>query len=160
MSILNTVEGKKSAANLRIGIVAARWNSAITEQLISGAVEKILECGGKKENIQLVRVPGCHEIPIVCKHLASKKDIDGIVALGALIRGETDHYNYVAHGTITGITLVSNETGMPIGFGVVTAQNIEQAISRSQPGIDNKGSEAASAVIETASVIRELKNIE
>lgn len=146
-------EGTLNASGKRFAVVVARWNQTVTEQLLEGAVDAIICHGGLKSDITVVRVPGSFEIPLLCKKLAGTKKFDAIVTLGALIRGETDHYQLVAQAVAQGISQVMIETGVPITFGVITAHNIQQALERAGLKGENKGFEAALAGIETANVL-------
>lgn len=151
---MRTVEGNLDASGLRVAIVLGRWNSLVGERLLSGAVDAIGRHGGDSSLIQVVRVPGSFEIPIICRKLAQVGGLDGIIALGALIKGETDHYDHIASALVSGISDISLNSGIPIGFGVVTAATMEQALDRAGGKAGNKGWEAAVAVIETANVLK------
>lgn len=154
MTLVRTFEGQINAAGKRFGIVAARFNSFIVEHLISGAVDTIVRHGGSKNDISLVHVPGSFEIPLACKKLAESGKLDALVALGAVIRGATSHYDLICAEVTRGIAAIMRETGVPIGFGVITADTIEQAIERAGTKAGNKGVEAALAAIEMSNVIR------
>jgi 6,7-dimethyl-8-ribityllumazine synthase len=136
---------------LGIAIVTARFNEHITRELRAGAIATIKDQGAIL--IEDVWVPGAFELPVVAKHLASKKTIDAVIVLGCVIRGDTTHYDYVCSGVTQGIMTVSLDTGVPIGFGVLTTENEEQAIARIQPDT-NKGAEAALTVIETVNLLK------
>jgi len=150
------IEGQLNAAGLRIAVVAARFNNFISEHLISGAVDAVLRHGGNQKDITIVRVPGSLEIPLVVKKLAETADLDAIVAVGAVIRGATTHYEIVCNETARALAKLQLEHSLPIGFGVITADNIEQAIERAGSKAGNKGAEAALAAIEMVHVLREL----
>ena len=150
-----TFQGSLEAANLRIGIVVSRFNEFITEQLAKGAVEVLLSKGCSEERITVVKVPGAWELPIAAKAISSH--CDAIVALGAVIRGDTPHFEYVAGGAADGLLQVSLETGVPIAFGVLTTDDIQQAMDRAGGKSGNKGSEAAETAIELANLIKRIK---
>lgn len=150
-----TFQGSLEAAHLRIGVVVSRFNEFITEQLAKGALDMLEKHGCRHENISFVKVPGAWELPIAAKILASH--CDAIIALGAVVRGDTPHFEYVAGGTADGLSRVSIETGVPIAFGVLTTDDMQQAMDRAGGKSGNKGSEAAEAAIEIANLIRLIK---
>jgi 6,7-dimethyl-8-ribityllumazine synthase len=154
--MVKSIEGQLGAAGMRIAVVAARFNSFVVEHLVSGATDTIVRHGGKSEDITMVRVPGSFEIPLACKKLAETGRFDGIVALGAVIRGATSHYDLVCAETAKGIANVQMEFGIPVAFGVLTTDTIEQAIERAGTKAGNKGCDAAMAVIEMVSLGREV----
>lgn len=143
------------AANLRIGIVVSRFNEFITEQLVKGALDALAKHGCPQENISFVKVPGAWELPIAAKALATQ--CDAIIALGAVVRGDTPHFEYVAGGAAEGLSRVSLDTGVPVAFGVLTTDNLQQAMDRAGGNSGNKGSEAAEAAIELANLMKALK---
>ena len=151
-----TFQGSLNAANLRIGIVVSRFNEFITEQLAKGALDALEKHGCPHENISFVKVPGAWELPIAAKALAAQ--CDAIVALGAVVRGDTPHFEYVAGGAAQGLSRVSLDTGVPVAFGVLTTDDLQQAMDRAGGKSGNKGSEAAEAAIELANLIRALKS--
>jgi 6,7-dimethyl-8-ribityllumazine synthase len=150
-----TYQGSLDATHLRIGVIVSRFNEFITEQLTQGAFQKLDEHGCLHENVSFVKVPGAWELPLAAKALATK--CDAIVALGAVIRGDTPHFDYVAGGAADGLRQVSLETGVPIAFGVLTTDNMEQAMDRAGGKSGNKGAEAAEVAIELANLIKLLK---
>jgi 6,7-dimethyl-8-ribityllumazine synthase len=150
-----TFQRSLDAAPLRIGMIVSRFNEFITEQLARGALEVLEKYGCLHENITFVKVPGAWELPIAAKVLASQ--CDAIVALGAVVRGETPHFEYVARGAADGLQQVSLETGIPIAFGVLTTDDMQQAMDRAGGKSGNKGSEAAEVAIELANLVRQLK---
>lgn len=150
-----TFQGLLDAAHLRIGVVMSRFNDFITEQLAKGAFEVLEKHGCPQENISFVKVPGAWELPFAAKLVAPR--CDAIVALGAVVRGDTPHFEYVARGAADGLQQVSLETGVPIAFGVLTTDDMQQAMDRAGGKSGNKGSEAAEAAIELANLIRQLK---
>jgi len=138
--------------DLKIAIVASRFNPEITERLIAGAQEALRGLA----DVTLVQVPGAFEIPLAAKRAALSKRFDAIVAIGCVIRGETAHFEYISHVASTGIAQVSLETGVPVTFGVLTVETDEQAIARSVPGGDNKGYHAAQAAVEMVRILRNM----
>jgi 6,7-dimethyl-8-ribityllumazine synthase len=148
-------QGSLDAANLRIAVLVSRFNEFITEALAKGAFEVLAHRGCPQENVHFVKVPGAWELPLAAKELASS--CDAIVALGAVIRGDTPHFEYVAGAAAEGLRQVSLETGVPIAFGVLTTDNIQQAMDRAGGKSGNKGAEAAEAAIEAANLLRQLK---
>ncbi|MEJ5338555.1 MAG: 6,7-dimethyl-8-ribityllumazine synthase [Aquificaceae bacterium] len=147
-------EGLLKAEGISIGIVASRFNHLLVDRLIEGATDCIIRHGGAEENIHLVRVPGSWEIPLAVKELINRKGLDGVVALGVLIRGQTPHFEYIASEVAKGLAVVSLETGKPVGFGVITADTLEQAVERAGTKQGNKGWEAALSVIEMVNLLR------
>ena len=137
----------------KFGIVASRFNSAIVDRLIEGAIDCLTRHGVSEENITLVKVPGAWEIPLAAKKLAKRKDIDAVIALGAVIRGATPHFEYVAAEVSKGLANVSLEVEKPITFGIITADTLEQAIERAGTKMGNKGWEAALAALEMVEVM-------
>ncbi len=152
---MKTIEGDLTIKNKKIAIVAARFNSFVVEHLISGAKEALLKSGTKETNIELYYVPGAFEIPLALKKAVNTGKFDGIVALGAVIRGGTPHFEYVAGECVKGISQISLDSEIPIAFGVLTVDTVEQAIERSG-GSENKGAEAAESVIRMISLIEKL----
>ncbi|MDP3276490.1 MAG: 6,7-dimethyl-8-ribityllumazine synthase [Deltaproteobacteria bacterium] len=152
---VRNVEGNLSAAGLKIAVIAGRFNSFVVEQLVLGALDCVKRHGGSSATV--VRVPGAWEIPLVAEALARQGQFDAIVALGAVIRGSTPHFDFVAGEAAKGLAAVMRETGVPIAFGVITTDTIEQAIERAGTKMGNKGWEATASAIETAQVLRSLK---
>ena len=152
-----TYQGTHDATNLRIGIVVSRFNEFITESLAKGALEMVERHGCPRDNVIFVKVPGAWELPIAAKNLAPR--CDAIIALGAVVRGDTPHFEYVASGAVDGLSQVSLETGVPIAFGVLTTDDMQQAMDRAGGKSGNKGSEAAEAAIELANLIKLLKEV-
>jgi len=150
-------EGTLVGSGLRIAIVVSRWNELITNRLLDGARDALRRHGVAEEHIDIAWVPGSFEIPLVCRRLAERGRYDAIIALGAVIRGATSHYEHVANTVSSGIAQVSLQTGVPCIFGVITTENIEQAIERAGTKAGNKGFEAATAAIEMATLLRSLK---
>ncbi len=156
MDKIQIIEGTYSASGIKLAIVASRFNNFIVEHLIAGAIDYIVRTGGNKESITLIRVPGAFEIPIVCKKLAFSKKYEGIIALGSIIRGATSHFEYVASEATKGLAYVSLDSGVPVSFGILTTDTIEQAVERAGSKAGNKGSEAAAAAIETIHVLKQI----
>jgi 6,7-dimethyl-8-ribityllumazine synthase len=150
------IEGALKADGLRFAIVASRWNDLIVSRLISGARDALLRLGAQRDNLTLVRVPGSFEIPLVARKLAESGRYDAIICLGAVIRGETPHFDYLAGEVTSGMAAVSWETGVPVTYGIITAETVEQAINRAGVKSGNKGFEAALAAIEMANLLKEL----
>lgn len=153
---IKTVEGLMDAKGYKIAIIASRFNDFMVNSLIGGAVDYLVRHGAKKEDLTIIRVPGAFEMPIVAKKATESKKYDGIVAVGAVIRGATPHFDFVASETTKGLAHVSLEYGIPVGFGLLTTDNMEQAIERSGSKAGNKGVEAASALLETLQVLKQL----
>ncbi|WP_416181483.1 6,7-dimethyl-8-ribityllumazine synthase [Acidaminococcus timonensis] len=153
---MKTLEGKLLAEGLKIGIVVARFNEFITSKLLSGAEDTLVRHGASSDDITVAWVPGAFEIPLVAKKMAKSGKYDGIICLGAVIRGATSHYDYVCSEVSKGVALVNMETEVPTAFGVLTTENIQQAVERAGTKAGNKGSDAALAVIEMANLTRQL----
>ncbi|MBV9072814.1 MAG: 6,7-dimethyl-8-ribityllumazine synthase [Acidobacteria bacterium] len=149
--------GNLSAAGMRFGIVVSRWNSFITERLLQGALDCLRRSGAASKDIQIVRVPGSFEIPSAARMLAETGNVDAIITLGCLIRGETTHYEHIATEVTRGIGQSAQETGVPHSYGVLTCENLEQAIDRAGLKSGNKGWEAAQTAIEMVSLKGKLK---
>ena len=150
------LEGDLSAEGMKFAIVAARWNAVITDRLLEGALDAMLRSGAKRQDIQVVRVPGAWEVPAAARTIAEQKKVDAIVTLGCLIRGETAHYEAIYNEVSRGIGQSQQETGIPHGFGVLTCETLEQALNRAGIKAGNKGFEAAAAAIEMVSVKRKI----
>lgn len=156
MHHIKTIEGQMEARGLKIAIVAGRFNDFVVDRLIGGAVDYLTRHGASRDDLVIVRAPGAFELPIVCKKLADSKKYDGIVALGAVIRGGTPHFDYVCAEATKGIAHVSLEHTLPIGFGLLTTDNLEQAVERAGSKGGNKGVEAASAMLESIRVLQQI----
>ncbi|MCF6767487.1 6,7-dimethyl-8-ribityllumazine synthase [Thiotrichales bacterium 19S11-10] len=152
-----TIEGSFQYHSGRIAIIASRFNSFIVESLIKGAIDVLKRHGVNEDKIDLIYVPGAYELPIVANRLADKKRYDGLLALGCVIRGGTAHFDYVAGECAKGLTQVSLNKNLPIAFGVLTTDSIEQAIERAGTKAGNKGAEAALSLLETLNVIAEIE---
>jgi 6,7-dimethyl-8-ribityllumazine synthase len=149
----NHIEGNLSAAGRSFGIVASRFNDFIVRRLLDGALDAIQRHGGDLGSVDVVWVPGSYEIPLAAKRLALSGRYDAVVCLGAVIRGATAHFDYVANGAASGIASVALETNLPVIFGVITTETIEQAIERAGTKLGNKGFEAAVTAIEMADLL-------
>ncbi|HUH62937.1 MAG TPA: 6,7-dimethyl-8-ribityllumazine synthase [Terracidiphilus sp.] len=150
------VEGDLSAAGMKFAIVVARWNAVITDRLLDGALDALLRSGAQRRHIEVVRVPGAWEIPAAARTLADRGNLDAVVTLGCLLRGETAHYEAIYNEVARGIGQSQQETGIPHSFGVLTCENLEQALNRAGIKAGNKGYEAAVAAIEMVSLRRKL----
>jgi 6,7-dimethyl-8-ribityllumazine synthase len=153
---MKIIEGELQAKGLRFGIVVSRFNDFITSKLLDGAMDALLRHGAKEEDVDIIRVPGSFEIPIVAKKMALKKTYNAIICLGTVIRGATPHFEYIAAEVSKGIASASLETGVPIAFGIITADTIEQAVERAGTKSGNKGWDAAIVAIEMAQLIKKL----
>ena len=153
---MNIYVGKLVPEDIKIGIVASRFNEFIVSKLIGGADDALRRHNVKDENVDLAWVPGAFEIPLMASKMAQSGKYDAVICLGAVIRGSTDHYEYVANEVTKGIAAVSLKTGVPVMFGVLTCDNLEQAIERAGSKVGNKGFEAAVSAIETINVIKAL----
>lgn len=154
---MKIIEGKLDARGLKFGIIVSRFNEFITSRLLEGALDALIRHGADESDIEIVRVPGSFEIPIVAKKLAQSGKFNAVICLGTLIRGATPHFDYIAAEVSKGIALVGLETGVPVSFGVITADTIEQAIERAGSKSGNKGWDAAIVAIEMAKVLEQLK---
>ena len=152
--VMRTLEGKVVAEGIRIGIVVARFNEFITSKLLGGAVDGLVRHGMNEEDIDVAWVPGAFEIPLIAKKMAKSGKYDAVIALGAVIRGSTSHYDYVCNEVSKGVAAASMESGVPVMFGVVTTENIEQAIERAGTKAGNKGYDCALGAIEMVNLIR------
>jgi 6,7-dimethyl-8-ribityllumazine synthase len=150
-------EGQLDAKGLRFAILVARFNSFITERLLAGALDALKRHGCADSDIEIVKVPGSWEMPLVCRELAGAKKHDAIICLGAVIRGDTPHFDYVAGEAAKGLSQVAADTGVPVAFGVLTCNTLEQAIDRAGAKGGNKGFDAATTAIEMADLLRRLR---
>ena len=154
---MKITQGELQAKGLRFGIVVSRFNDFITTKLLDGAIDALLRHGAAEDDIEVVKVPGSFEIPLIAKKLASGGKLHAVICLGAVIRGATPHFDYVASEVSKGVAHVSLESGVPIAFGVITSDTIEQAIERAGSKSGNKGWDAALTAIEMAQVLKKLK---
>jgi 6,7-dimethyl-8-ribityllumazine synthase len=149
-------EGHLNAAGLKFGIVVSRFNDFIGEKLVGGALDALLRLGAKETDIAICKVPGSFEIPLMAKKLALTKKYDAVICLGVIIRGGTPHFEYIAAEVSKGIAAVGLETGIPVVFGVLTTDNIEQAIERSGTKAGNKGFDAAHSAVEMVNLLKKV----
>ncbi|MDA8961981.1 6,7-dimethyl-8-ribityllumazine synthase [Congregibacter sp.] len=157
MSSLNTIEGTMTHTTGRYALLVGRWNSFVVEHLLEGAIDTLKRHGVAEEQMTVVRVPGAFEIPLACQRLAKAGDYDAIIALGAVIRGGTPHFEHVAGECTKGVAQVSLSQDIPIAFGVLTVDSIEQAIERSGTKAGNKGVEAALSALEMVSLLSQIR---
>lgn len=150
------IEGDQNARGLRLGVVVSRFNDFITSNLLTGALDVFSQCGVDEEDLKVLKVPGAFEIPQAAKKLCSTGNYDAIVCLGAVIRGETSHFDYICAEASRGVGQVGLEFNVPVLFGVLTTENLEQAVARSGSGSSNKGRETALAAIEMATLYKKL----
>ena len=155
--MMRTLEGKLVAENMKVGIVAARFNEFITNKLLGGALDGLTRHDVREEDIEVAWVPGAFEIPLIAARMAKSGKYDAVICLGAVIRGSTSHYDYVCNEVSKGIASVSLETGVPVLFGVLTTENIEQAIERAGTKAGNKGYDCALSAVEMVNLIREME---
>ena len=156
MSGIQEIEGNLSIRSARIALLVSRFNSFIVDSLLSGAVDTLKRHGAEDHDLQIVRVPGAFEMPLAAKRLAASQRYEAIIALGAVIRGGTPHFEYVAGECTKGLSMVSMQYDLPVAFGVLTVDNIEQAIERAGTKAGNKGAEAAMSAIEMINLLREI----
>ena len=158
MSSIKTIEGNYQTGSASYGIAVARFNSFIVDRLLDGAIDALRKQGVQDKDITIVKVPGAYELPIAVKQMIAQDDFDAIIALGAVIRGGTPHFEYVAGECVKGLSQVGLAAGLPVAFGVLTVDTIEQAIERAGTKAGNKGAEAALTAIEMVSLSRQLKS--
>ncbi len=155
--MIKTVEGNLVAAGMKFALVVSRFNDLFSERLLGGALDSLRRRGAREEDLTIFRVPGAFEIPLVAKKLALTRSFEAIICLGAVIRGATPHFDYVAAEVSKGIAAAALETGVPIIFGVITTDTLEQAIERSGSKAGNKGYSAAEAAVEMVSLLRQIE---
>ncbi len=153
---MQTIQGSGRATGFRFGVVVSKYNDFVTDRLQAGALAALAAAGVAPDDITVVRVPGAFEIPLAAQHAAESGRYDAIVCLGCLIRGETAHFEYIASAVSHGLTTAASATGVPMAFGVLTTNSIEEALARAGEGPGNKGHEAAVAAIEMAEVVAQL----
>lgn len=156
MSTIKTFEGDFSGLTARVGIVVSRFNSFIVDRLLEGAVDTLKRHGIPENDLLIVKVPGAYELPLAAQKLIKSNRVDGVIALGAVIRGATPHFDYVAGECVKGLASISLKHEVPMSFGVLTTDTIEQAVERAGTKAGNKGSEAAMSLIEMISLMRKL----
>ncbi|MEE9259408.1 MAG: 6,7-dimethyl-8-ribityllumazine synthase [Nitrospinaceae bacterium] len=154
--MVKQIEGDLNAKGAKFGIVVSRFNDFITAHLMDGAVDTLLKHGAGEKDIEIVKVPGAFEIPMAAKKMCARKKYDAIICLGAIIRGATPHFNYVCSETSKGVGALAREASIPVLFGVLTTDNLEQAIERAGGKAGNKGSEAALAAIEMVNIYKKI----
>ncbi len=154
---MRTIEGNLVSKNIRVGIVAARFNEFITSKLLGGAMDGLLRHDVRDDDIDVAWVPGAFEIPLIASKMAKSGKYDAVICLGAVIRGATSHYDYVCNEVSKGIASVSLESGIPVLFGVLTTENIEQAIERAGTKAGNKGYDCAVSAIEMVNLIKSIE---
>lgn len=158
-SMDQVIEGALNADGLRCAIVASRWNDLIVSRLVGGAQDALIRLGARENDLTLVRVPGSFEIPLAAQKLAASGRYDAIICVGAVIRGETPHFDYIAAEVTKGMAAASMATGIPVTYGIITADTVEQAINRAGVKAGNKGFEAAMAAVEMANLMKKLAGI-
>jgi 6,7-dimethyl-8-ribityllumazine synthase len=151
------LQGELTAGGLRFAVVVSRFNAFITERLLQGALDGLTRAGAEAKSITVARVPGAFEIPVAAKHLAESGSYDAILCLGAIIRGETPHFEYISAEASKGIAAAALESGVPVSFGILTVENLEQAVDRAGLKSGNKGFEAAMTAVEMANLVRKIK---
>ncbi|HEY1772335.1 MAG TPA: 6,7-dimethyl-8-ribityllumazine synthase [Gammaproteobacteria bacterium] len=152
------IEGGRSAKGLRIAVVAARFNHFVVDKLLAGAVETLEQAGISAQDLDIVRVPGAFELPLTARKLAQSRNYDAIITLGAVIRGGTPHFEYVCSECARGVSEVARDSGVPVIFGVLTCDDMEQATARSGGAHGNKGADSAIAAIEMVDLLRKLES--
>jgi len=157
MDSIKTIEGDLQVRDLRFAILAARFNDFIVEQLVRGAVDTLRRHGAANEQIHIVRAPGAYDLPLEARKLALSGHYDAIIALGAVIKGATAHFDYVAGECASGLARAAHESGVPVAFGVLTTDSIEQAIERAGAKAGNKGADAALTALELANLLRQIE---
>lgn len=155
------IEADLSDISYKVGIVAARWNSFVTDKMLDGAIDLLKSKGIAENNITVVRCPGSFEIPLTAEKLVNKESIDGVIAIGAVIRGDTPHFDYVCDAVTRGISDLNLSTGKPVSFGVLTTDSVDQATLRADTDSPkgNKGAEAALALLEMISITQQIENL-
>jgi 6,7-dimethyl-8-ribityllumazine synthase len=156
VKIVNTIQGNLNSAGLRFALVVSRFNELVTNRLLEGALDALRRTGASDSDLLVVRVPGSFEIPLAARRLAKQGKYDAIICLGTVIQGDTPHYEYISNEVTKGIASVSLETGVPLAYGVLTADTVDQAIDRAGLKSGNKGFEAAMSAIEMANLVKQL----
>ncbi len=154
---MQTHTGRLDASGLRVAIVASRFNDLVVKRLVEGAVEALVRAGASEDDVTVAWVPGAFEIPVVARELAESGNADCVVCLGVVVRGETAHFDFVAGPVASAIADIAQSSGVPVGFGVLTTETMEQALDRAGGKAGNKGAEAALAAVETLSLLRSLR---
>jgi 6,7-dimethyl-8-ribityllumazine synthase len=153
---VQTIQGTGRAGGLRFALVVSRYNDFVTDRLEAGALAALAAAGASQSDLTIIRVPGAFEIPLAAQHAAETGQFDAIVCLGCLIRGETPHFEYISSAVAHGLTMAAAATGVPMAFGVLTVNSVEEALARAGDGSSNKGQEAAAAAIEMAEIRAQL----
>ena len=153
---MHTIQGSGRAAGFRFAVVVSKYNDFVTDRLQTGALEALTSAGVDRDVVTVVRVPGAYELPLAAQHAAESGRFDAVVCLGSLIRGETPHFEYISSAVSQGLTTAAAATGIPITFGVLTTNSVEEALARAVDGPTNKGHEAAVAAIEMAEIVAAL----
>jgi 6,7-dimethyl-8-ribityllumazine synthase len=156
---MRTIEGSQGAAGLRFALVVSKYNDFVTDRLQAGALAALADAGVLATDITVVRVPGSFEIPLAAQHAAESGRHDAVVCLGCLIRGETPHFDYISSAVSHGLTAAAAATGVPMAFGVLTVNSVEEALARAGDGSSNKGHEAAVAAIQMAGIVAQLTRL-
>jgi 6,7-dimethyl-8-ribityllumazine synthase len=157
MENIRVIEGDLQARDYRFAVLASRFNDFVVEALVRGAVEALRRHGASDKQIEIVRVPGAYDMPLVARKMAQSRRYDAIIAVGAVVRGQTAHFDYVAGECASGLARVSAETGVPVAFGVLTTETAEQAMDRAGGKAGNKGAEAAASAIEVINLLRRVE---
>ena len=157
MDSIRVIEGDLQVRDGRFAVLASRFNEFVVDALVKGAVDALRRHGAAEKQVEIVRVPGAYDMPLVARKLAQSRRYDAIIAVGAVIRGQTAHFDYVAGECASGLARVSAETGVPVAFGVLTTETAEQAMDRAGGKAGNKGAEAAASAIELVSLLRRLE---
>jgi len=152
---MRTYQGKLQAKGLKIGIVVSRFNSFLSERLLEGALEALQKMGAQEADLAVYKVPGSFEVPLVAKKLAQAKAVDGILCIGALIRGDTPHFDYLSAEVTKGLAQIAMDDGVPVSFGILTVDSVEQGIERAGTKAGNKGYDAAFSLVETLNMLKE-----
>ncbi|NIP82711.1 MAG: 6,7-dimethyl-8-ribityllumazine synthase [Gemmatimonadetes bacterium] len=154
---MKTIEGRLDATGLRFGLVASRFNSLVVDHMVGGAEDVLVRHGARPEDLTLVKVPGSFELPLAAKRMAAAGGFDAVIALGAVIRGATPHFDHIAAEVTKGLAQVQMEAALPVGYGVLTTDTLEQAIERAGTKAGNKGADAALAALEMVRVLQQLE---
>jgi 6,7-dimethyl-8-ribityllumazine synthase len=152
---MKTYQGRLQAKGFKIGIIVSRFNSFVSERLLEGALEALQKMGAQEADLTVYRVPGSFEVPIVAKKIARSKSADGILCVGALIRGDTPHFDYLSAEVTKGLAQIAMDDGIPVSFGILTVDTVEQGIERAGAKAGNKGSDAAFSLVETLNMLKE-----
>jgi 6,7-dimethyl-8-ribityllumazine synthase len=156
MGTYEEYEGTLDASGMRLAVVAARFNGDVTKLLLEGALDELADRGVESDAVQVAWVPGAFEIPLAAKHLAESGELDAVICVGAVIRGDTPHFDYVAGECAAGVSRVGLDTGIPVSFGVLTTDDLDQALARAGGAEGNKGAEAAATAVEMVDLLRKL----